>query len=331
MKLNRIFSSNMVFAANKPIRVYGSGKGSASISFAGATKGFTSEDNFWVVELPEMDYGGPFELIFKTENETVTLTDIYIGEVYLLSGQSNMQFKLREAKIPTERLESNNLMRVYGTETIEKKEFFTPESGWVKCDRETASEWSAIGYFTAREIVKSKNIAVGVINCYQGASVIEGWLPEGTLERLGITLAPEDLYPTHTIPDFAEWCRDGALYEKAFCQVVPFSLSAVVWYQGESDSSIAEARVYKQELAEMIRIWRSDLRDPVLPFIVIQIADHIEHDNDGWRGIQQAQLEISSEVEFVKTVISRDVCENDDVHPPTKDILSKRIARALTE
>ncbi len=331
MKLNAIFASNMVFAANKPIRVYGEGAGTAEISFAGKVITANSNGGFWMVEFPEMGYGGPYELTFKTEGETVTLTDIYIGEVYLFAGQSNMQFKLKESKYPTEKYETNELMRLFSVDRIEKADRFTPHDGWVKCLAEQAGYWSAIGYLTSMQISKEKGIAVGAIVCYQGASVIESWVPKGTYTKMGIDLALEEKHQDHYIKEFSEWNGDGTLYSFAFSQIVPYSLSAVVWYQGESDTTVPEAKLYKQELAEMIKIWRADLKNESLPFVVVQIADFDPRDDEGWHTVQKAQAEIQHEVDFVKTVISADVSEKDNIHPPTKDILSARIVKALTE
>ena len=331
MKLNAIFASNMVFAANKPIRVYGEGKGAAEISFAGKTLTANSNGGFWMVEFPEMNYGGPYELTFKSETGTVILSDIYVGEVYLFAGQSNMQFKLNESLTPAEKYESNDMMRLFSTDRIEKSDLFTPNDGWVKCQKEQAGDWSAIGYLVSREICKKKGIAIGAIVCYQGASVIESWVPEGTFGKLGINLLPEEKHHDHFLDIFSAWNGDGVLYNYAFSQIAPFSLSGVVWYQGESDTSLPESKLYKTELAEMIRIWREDLKNASLPFVIVQIADFNPRDDEGWHTVQKAQAEIEKELEFVKTVISADVCEKDNIHPPTKDILSERIAKALTE
>ena len=331
MKLNAIFASNMVFAANKPIRIYGEGMGVAEISFANQTTTVSSNGGFWMVELPAMGYGGPYELTFKSETSTVVLSDIYVGEVYLFAGQSNMQFKLSSSLTPEEKYESNDMMRLFSTDRIEKADRFTPNDGWVKCKKEEAGYWSAIGYLVSRELCKEKGIAVGAIVCYQGASVIESWVPAGTYEKMGIELKPEEKHHDHYIKEFSEWNGDGVLYSFGFSQIAPFSLSAVVWYQGESDTTVQEASVYKTELKEMINIWRTDLKNDSLPFVVVQIADFNPRDDEGWHGIQKAQAEIENELEFVKTVISKDVSEKDDIHPPTKDILSLRIAKALTE
>ena len=331
MRLNAIFTSNMVFAANKPIRIYGEGDGIGELYFANLYARVESIDGKWIVELPEMDYGGPFELRFIAEGEEILLDDIYVGEVYLLSGQSNIQFKIRESRFPIEQCEANDLMRVFGTECMQKVERFAPKDGWMKCALDTVGEWSAIGYHMAHELVKRKNVAIGVVNCYQGASVIQSWMPKGAQEKLGISIPPEELFETHNIEAFKIWNYDGALYDYAFSQVVPFSFSGVVWYQGESNSSPAEAKVHELQLEELINVWRADLMDESLPFIIVQIANYSARDDEAWHMIQEAQMRVGNNMSNTKTVVSADVCEDHTVHPKTKTILSKRIADAACE
>ena len=113
MKLNAIFTSHMVFAANKKIRIYGEGDGVAEIFFADHYARVESNNGKWFAELPKMSYGGPFELKFIADGKEILLEDIYVGEVYLLSGQSNIQFKIRESRFPIEQCEACLRHRVY--------------------------------------------------------------------------------------------------------------------------------------------------------------------------------------------------------------------------
>lgn len=331
MRLNAIFGSHMVFAAGQPIRIYGNGEGNASITFGGITKNIRSQSDYWMVEFPPMIHGGPYELKFSTDEETVLLSDIYIGEVYLFAGQSNMQFKLNESTFPREKYTSDERLRLFSTERIEKTDVFTPKDGWVKCRSDEIGNWSAIAYLTSKKIAEIKNVAVGIIVCYQGGSVIESWVPAGTFEKIGIELSDEEKHFDHFSSDFSEWNMNGALYEQCFSQVVPYPLSAVIWYQGESDTSPAEASIYGKELSEMIKVWRSDLKNDELPFVIVQIADFLPRYDDAWHKLQDEQLKIQDTLPYVKTVISADVCEIDHIHPPTKTALSARIAKALTE
>lgn len=327
MKLAPIFSDHMVFAAKKSIRIYGEGEGCGHLSFAGQECSFEAKDGAWMVELSPMEYGGPYTLEVQLAGERRILCDIYIGEVYLFAGQSNMQFKMKESATPKDLYEDLPALRLFSTERIEKTDHYTPRDGWVQAEEAMVAEWSAIGYLTGRLMSKEKGIAIGAIACYQGASVIESWVPKGYFEDLGIGVPPEVRFHDHTT--YSDWNKDGRLYEYALSQVIPFSLSGVVWYQGESDDTPEEGAEYKKELAALIDRWRADFGDDRLPFAIVQIADCDKRGGEGWKRIQQAQMDLSKEREQVQSIISRDVCETNDIHPPTKHLLAERIAAAL--
>ena len=328
MILNKIFRSHMVFARNCPIRVFGEGKGVVSVRFAGNFKTISSDKDEWMLELPSVEYGGPYEMEVILNGEQIVLNDIYVGEVYLLAGQSNLQFKLNESNAPKEMYESNNKLRLYTTDRIEKNEYYTSDDGWLVADINNIDHWSALGYLVGNALSKEKDIPVGLIACYQGASIIESWVPKDTFKKIGIDIPLENRGWGHSCEEYSEWNGDGVLYDYAFSQVRPYPVSAVIWYQGESDSTVEEGKVYADELAELIRIWRRDLLNDKLPFIVIQIANFIRG-GEGWPYIQQAQIDIQSKAPFVKTIISADVCEDDDIHPPTKHKLAERITKCL--
>lgn len=87
--------------------------------------------------------------------------------------------------------------------------------------------------------------------------------------------------------------------------------------------------MYQDELKELIRIWRNDFGNISLPFVIVQIADYVCRPDEAWKLVQKAQFDIQYSVKNVKTVVSADVCENDDIHPKTKDKLAARIANEL--
>lgn len=327
MKLDPIFSDSMVFAAGKPIRIYGEGAGEGTLRFAGQSQGIKSEGGRWGVEFAPMEYGGPYTLVFEFAEEKISFKDIYIGEVYLFAGQSNMQFKMKESSAPKELYEGLSSLRIFSTERIEKTDYYTPKDRWVRADVAKIEEWSAIAYLAGRLLSKERACAIGAIACYQGASVIESWVPKGHFEALGIGVPPEERFHDHTT--YADWNGDGCLYENSLSQVFPFSLSGVVWYQGESDDTPEEGAVYGKELAALIDQWRADFKDERLPFTIIQLADCDKRGGEGWKRIQKAQAEIASVRERVQTVVSKDLCETNDIHPPTKHLLAERIAEAL--
>lgn len=329
MKLSPIFSSHMVLPAQKPLFVYGEGEGRICASFAGQMASVTAENGRFLLKLPPLPYGGPYTLSVSCGEERVDFDDVWVGEVYLCAGQSNMQFKLGESATPAAERVGDARIRLFSTNRLERGEHFHAEDGWVVCTDENDGHFAAIGYHVARAVAEKKDIAVGLIACYQGASVIESWVPAGTYEGMGIHIPISERHGDHTYAPYAAWNGDGVLYEKALSQVAPYAQSAVIWYQGESDVTVPEARVYADELCALIRIWRRDFMDEGLPFIVVQLADFDGCRCEGWRLVQEAQMAVPAMLPGVQTVISRDVCETYDIHPPTKKLLGERIAAAL--
>jgi len=332
MNLNKIFTSHMVFPALVPVRVYGEGSGIVKISFAGHSVAESFDSTSWFIELPPMEYGGPYEMRVNLNGEEQVLTDVYIGEVFLFSGQSNMQFKLGDSTTPKERYESTGNLRFLVADRLEEGEPYSSNDGWIVSNADIAGNFSALAHLVSQEISEKNNIAVGALCCYQGASVIESWVPAGAFKKIGINLLLEQKRPAHYCKEYSAWNGEGCLYENMLSQVTPYPVSAVVWYQGEADATYEEGEVYAKELALLIDIWRRDFKNPELPFIIVQLADFESGcaDLEGWKRVQQAQMEIIDNSSNVKSVKCADICENFDLHPPTKDKLAHRIAEALS-
>ena len=163
--------------------------------------------------------------------------------------------------------------------------------------------------------------------------MIESWMPQGTLEGIGIRLPEEEKFLDHYHEEYGKWNSDAFLYDQRLSLVIPYTLSGVVWYQGESDASPAEGALYLRELEALIRVWRQDFKNPMLPFVIVALADTESRIalGEGWHLIQRAQEEMSALVPRVYTVISRDICETDDIHPPSKHALALRIAKTILE
>ena len=331
MKLNPLFTSHMVLPMNKEFLVFGEGKGKATVLFNGIEKTATSEGDKWEISMPSMDCGGPYKMTVILNEEKTVLEDIYIGKVYLFAGQSNMQFKIEESSTKLEECNPTDKLRLFSTDRVEEGEYFFSNDGWIAADSSNIDKWPAIPYLVAEYLSDKTDIAVGAIACYQGASIIESWVPKGAFEAIGINIPVDERHADHVNEWFGKWNVDGFLYEHAFKQVVPFAVNGVVWYQGESDSSVSEANVYAEELCELIKIWRKDLRDENLPFAVIQIADYDERNDEGWRLVQDGQLKAEKMLSNVKTVVCRDICESNHIHPVTKTGVSKRVVNALCE
>lgn len=319
--LSSIFNSNMVFQANKPVRFFGNGNGQVEITFLGNTKTMTAEGD-WLIEFDPVSYGGPYTVDIKLDGICTKLRDVYFGDVYLLSGQSNMQFKLRECNEPRDDYRGNDNVRMFTVDRLEGGEYFYSRDGWVILNKENAGEFSSIGYYVAQELARD-NRKIGLISCYQGASAIQPWIRKDLADKFPTSCANRV---------FPQWNGNGVLYERMLKEIIPFSISHVLWYQGESNAYTGEAELYVDMLSSLVDNWREDFCDSSIKFVIVQIANYIwEEDKNGWKIIQELQLKAPEHIKGLKTVVCHDVCEDADIHPKSKKVLSQRIAKAIEE
>ena len=324
---NELFTNNAVFPHSKPINVYGLGDGEITVTFNGHSLKTTTESGKWSVTFPKMECGGPYTLVAECNGKTETRDDIYVGEVILILGQSNLQFKLHESTEANEPHPDNDKLRLFVPDRLEEGEFFKTADGWVKCKAETVKNWSAIGYQIANEINRQKGIAVGIIACYQGASVIQSWMPEEVAKSEELFISEDLLHRDHK--NYIKWNRAGCLYENILSRVMPFSVNRAVYYQGESNGSAAEGEIYDKLLCAFIESVRNGFDDAKLPVTVVQIADYFHPNYPGWKQVQAAQMKAMSLLDNVVTVRSGDICETDSIHPPTKKPLALRIVSSF--
>ena len=332
MKLNSIFTDHMVFAEKLPIRVFGSGKGSGEICFLGERVEVRSDEERWEVELQPRAAGGPFELQVKLDGVSQVIKDVYVGKVFLIAGQSNAEFPLGESNTSAELYKSDALLRnFFVTRPWIPQDVFSPDDGWMPAEKDKVAAWTALGYLAGRSVRTETGKAVGIISCYQGASVIESWLPKNVADK--VRLPDGEVYIDHWYPDFAAWNANSVIYEKMLTTIMPFSVNKVVWYQGESDTTVQEAAIYDKSVAALFDCIRGHLRNSELGFVLVQIADYDhrrENDPLGWSAIQEAQERAAACDDRVTLVRSADICESSMIHPVTKNALAERIAAALT-
>lgn len=181
IKLPDLVGSNMVLQRDKPIKLWGYGnpEEQVTIHFAGRRlHTVTAENGRWTIIAPALKAGGPYTMNIQGENK-ISLTDILIGDVWICSGQSNMEFNLQDALHAEQEIKAADYpqIRLY---TAEKKIALKPQENtkgsWSNCKPESARYFPAIGYFFARRINKDTGIPIGLINASWGGTVIETWI-----------------------------------------------------------------------------------------------------------------------------------------------------------
>ena len=328
LSVDELFSDGMVFAENRPLRVFGRGEGEVEVRIGGLAAKARAEGGRWVAELPKAPRAGNvYELEVVMGGERKAFRNVRIGEVWLMAGQSNMQFKLKsEAEYPGNAADDGDIAYFNCARQESEKD---ATGGWRTATADGVGEWSAVGWLFARGRKRlNGGRPVGIVGCNQGASTVQAWLPAAVATEARYALPREELHADH----FSEayfWNKPGLLYESMFKKVTPFAFTGVVWYQGESNTGKGEYKVYPELLSRMIDVWRADLRDPDLPFVLVRIADYDWRRDDGWRNIQKALESMPSRRRNV-VCVPCPVRDEDvkDIHPPAKGELARRLAEA---
>lgn len=208
-----LFNHHSVLQRNKPVAIWGWAKAGSkiSVSIAGKTAQATAaKSGKWMATLPAMPGGGPYELIVKGGAETLSFTDVWLGEVWLCSGQSNMEWKLSQAhNYATEKPLANQPMirQFYVPHEVTMTPKEKPDDGnWIVATPETAGDFTAVGYFFAKDLVKELNVAVGLIHSSWGGSQLEGWL-----SKEAMLSSPELNWYAKILPD--NWAAADSLQD----------------------------------------------------------------------------------------------------------------------
>src|SRR5687768_104680 len=189
VRLPQVFGDNMVLQRDKPIVIWGWADPGERISvqLEKRTKKIRAgKDGKWKVSLEPMQAGGPFQLVVKGEN-TITLSNILVGEVWICSGQSNMEWRVQNSNNPETEIANGNYpqirhIKVPNTISAEPLDDIR-ETEWMICSPETVGQFTAVGYFFARELQKELNVPIGLINTSWGGTHVETWTSREAFEE----------------------------------------------------------------------------------------------------------------------------------------------------
>ncbi|MFK7921814.1 MAG: sialate O-acetylesterase [Bacteroidia bacterium] len=330
ISLPAIFGDHMVLQQNTLITIWGWGKPNEEIEL---TASWDPEKTYalkvesqsrWSLEINTPQAGGPYELTIKGHN-TIKIKDILIGEVWLGSGQSNMEWAPRmnidnaeEEKAKAQFPEIRFFTVLTSTATSPQQHLI---GKWVKCTPENMNEFSAVMYFFGREVHQTLDIPVGLIHSSWGGTPVEVWIPESRVKGDRIVSASANLL--EPIP----WgpITPGLAYNAMIHPLIPFKIKGALWYQGESN--VINAQYYARSLEMMINAWREAWGED-FPFYYVQIAPYSGYGKDNVDGaiVRDQQRRLMEEVECTGMVIISDIGNLTDIHPKNKQDVGKRLA-----
>ena len=327
LRLPAIISSRMVLQQNDSAMLWGWANPSEKIfvttSWNNHTDStITSNGAIFKIRVKTPPAGGPYTINFRG-SRNITLTDIMIGEVWVCSGQSNMEWSymhgLKDVRdeLPTA---YNPRIRFFH---IPKSTSEYPQDDvraeWTICDSNTLKTFSAVAYFFGKKISSELNVPVGLIHASWGGTPAEVWTPKEVVNN------NEDLrLSAARLQTFRWWPNvPGQAYNAMIYPVTNYNIAGAIWYQGESNT--VTNNTYQRLFTSMIDGWRKAWNRQ-FPFYYVQIAPYNYANNNIGALLQEAQLKASSHPKTGMVVVTDLVDTVADIHPTNKHDVGYRLA-----
>ena len=368
VQMSELWSDGIVLQRDAPIPIWGRAAVDEKVSVTlgqSTANTIAGADGQWNLKLPAQKAASSLKLTISGQN-TLTIFDVAIGEVWLASGQSNMELRVPRTLNADAEIAAGNypLIRQFRVaRNIADKPQSELKGHWEAASPQTVGNFTAVGYYFARELFRKLHVPVGIIHASYGGTPAQAWTPATTLQNdAALKIVNENwaktvaAYPEATkkyeaqkarwqeradaakaantkVPD-APFAPAGpgtkampsGLYNGMIAPVAPFGIRGVIWYQGESDSRQPE--IYQDLFPALIRGWRAEWKRE-LPFLWVQLANfhkpQTEPAEDGWAQIREAQ---ASALSLPKTgmAVTIDVGEAGDIHYKNKQEVGRRLA-----
>lgn len=358
VKLPNVFGDHMVLQQGQKNKVWGvADPGEAvTVSIDKQSHPVTAAaDGKWQVMLEPLSVGGPYELVVKGKNE-IKIGDVLVGEVWICSGQSNMQWSVNASNDPDlERLSAKfpKIRMINFPQVGTQEPVWTHDRKWMVCTPETVGNFSAVGYFFGRQLHQTLDVPVGLINNAWGGSACEAWIRKDLLAKdekyapllsrwagMETQLAELTAKGNDLTDDQKKQLnglknqmggnhRPANIYNGVLKSHLGYGIKGAIWYQGESNAS--RAYQYRDLFPLMIQNWRDEWGQGDFPFYWVQLADFTgekpEPGDSDWAELREAQTMTMTRLPNTGEAVIIDIGEGKDIHPMNKVDVGRRLAR----
>lgn len=357
VKLPAIFSDNMVLQSGQLLPVWGWAEPGENVQLVFKHKTYhavTSREGKWAVKLDKYAAGGPYEMLVKGADNQIVIKNILIGEVWVASGQSNMERGMQTDVKNGYQINADDqevrFFYVPMAKSLQPKPAIeataTALNGkWVVCTPEVMQqEWawhgfSAVGYYFATELRRHLKVPVGMIGTYKGGTPAQAWISLAGLKKdadfnKNYIARHDSLVAGYEHSDKPD--RDGGfgapanLYNAMVNPIVPYAIKGVLWYQGESNGDrLNDAVNYARLFPQLILDWRNKWGQGNFPFLWVQLPGFREvaktPSEGNWPWVREAQLKALS-LPNTGMAVAIDLGETKDIHPKNKLDVGLRLA-----
>ena len=332
--LPSVIASNMVLQQNSNVIIWGWSDAGETVKIVASwnnkdtIRAKADNTSKWSTTIKTIGAGGPYSIQILGSSK-VKLDNVMLGEVWICSGQSNMEmsvnWKLINGEEDAAKANHPNI-RIFHVQKIGAEyPQQTCNATWTGCTPETMRATSAVGYFFARELQQKLNVPVGIIVSAWGGTPAEVWIEKSRIES-------DPVLNRHKYSEHFDWWpgNSGTLYNSMIAPFVPYGIAGAIWYQGESNCG--NYQIYSSLMKTLIKNWRSDFKKD-FPFYLVQIAPYNYGDQGTSEYLREQQEIVSKAVPNTGMVVISDLVDNiKDIHPKNKLDVGKRLANyALAE
>ncbi len=339
IKIASILGDNMVLQRNSEVKIWGTANPADKLTITGdwnKSKVSVTVDNSgkWLAKVKTTEAGGPYTITIASKKEKIKLNNILLGDVWLCSGQSNMEmpvqgFNDQPIKGSNDALldADNNNIRLF---TVKRSSVPNPADdcvgNWSVASAESVAKFSAVGYFYGKQLQNKLKIPIGLISSNWGGSCIEAWI-----DKENMTAFPEELAEKSQEKTPANH-KASHLYNGMIYPIINYAIKGAIWYQGEANRG--NSKNYSAEMQVMLKNWRKDFGVGEFPFYFVQIAPYFYGNSNGIELglLRDQQLAANLAIPNSGMAVSVDFGEEYCIHPAEKMTISKRLAYwALSE
>ncbi len=338
IKIASALGSNMVLQRSTTVNIWGSAAPNEKLNITTSwnkTKVQVQADNSgnWKAKVKTTEAGGPYTILVKTAKEKVLLENILLGEVWICSGQSNMEMPVigfpyqpvNGSNDALMRAENPNI-RLFSVKKAPSTVLLDTCGGeWQQANAATVRNFSAVGYFYAKMLQQQLGIPVGMICSSVGGTRIEAWMSQKTLAKFPV---PFQL----SSQEVREQNRPSHLFNGMIYPILNYTFKGVIWYQGESNR--ANYRDYAELFTSMVADWRAEFGNGQFPFYFVQISPYSYGNNaeSGTAFLREQQLKALSTITNAGMVSTMDIGNELWIHPAEKQKVAERLSQwALAE
>ena len=346
--LPSVFGNGMVLQRDRPVPVWGEADAGAEVSveFAGQKKtAIADASKHWKVVLDPLSVSSEPRKLTVTSQVSgfkFQVSDVLVGEVWVLAGQSNMGWPLANCDGGQEAAAAADYpwLRIFSQwpnqGACDEPARDVLGGQWNACTPEQAARLSGVGFFFARALHPHLDgVPIALINTQMGGTYAECWIDLPTLEKTPsarpyLEKAAKEIKPGEVDPK-SYWGennfrRPAALYNGKVAPLQPFAARGVLWYQGEGNSQKWLAAGHAETLTALVDCWRRGFQQPDLPFLVVQLPRHGEGVGNDWPAVRAAQAQVARDVPGVELAVTIDCGREDAIHPPDKEPVGERLA-----